>query len=511
MARAFSRPGPKTARRAGGRTLTRTQDVMPARDGTLDPRACHRALVARDARFDGVFFVGVSTTGIYCRPVCPARTPRADRCAYFTHAAEAEHAGFRACFRCRPELAPGDASVDARPRLVRAALDAIQRGALEEGGVEPLAARLGVTSRHLRRTIEAELGVTPIEIETTRRLGVAKQLLRDTSLPLAQVALASGFGSVRRFNAVFHARFARKPSELRGARGRADAPGLALHLRLDHRAPLAWDALVAFLAPRAIPGVERIALGIYERAVVIGDARGWLRVRPMADRSALELELASTLAPHAARLARAVRDLFDLDARPDRIASSLASDRTLAALAKRRPGLRVPGAIDPFEVAVRAVLAQQVSVAAATTLVGRIAARFGRAIEAPLPGLDRAFPDARTLADVTWKQIASIGLPATRARALAALARAVARGEVDLSGLTPPREVGARLLELPGIGPFTAEVIRMRALRDADAFPAGDLVLARRLGKDALARAEAWRPYRAYAATHLWTEEGARR
>ncbi len=483
-----------------------------------------------------MFFVGVSTTGIYCRPVCPARTPRADRCAFFEHAAEAEHAGFRACFRCRPELAPGSASVDARPRLVSAALDAIARGALARGGLEPLAARLGVTSRHLRRTIETELGVTPIEIETTRRLGIAKQLLTDTALPLAQVAFGSGFGSVRRFNDAFFVRFARKPSEVRRAidRGAAGGPdldrsarlagptqlcrarsaddsGRDLRLRLDHRDPFDWPSLLAFVAPRAIPGVERALDGVYERAVIVDGATGWLRVRPIADRSALALELSMSLAPHAARLARAVRDLFDLDARPDRVAAALGAERTMAALVKKRPGLRVPGAIEPFEIAVRAVLAQQVSVAAATTLIGRLAERFGRAIDSGRPGLDRAFPDADALAAASAASIAAIGLPGTRARALASLSRGVARGEVDLSGTMAPREVVARLVELPGIGPFTAEVIAMRALRDADAFPAGDLVLARRLGKRAMVRADAWRPFRAYAAMHLWTDEGAKR
>jgi AraC family transcriptional regulator of adaptative response / DNA-3-methyladenine glycosylase II len=454
--------------------------------------------------------VGVSTTGIYCRPVCPARTPRADRCAFFSHAAEAEHAGFRACFRCRPELAPGAASVDARSRLVSTALDAIERGALAEGGLEPLAKRLGITSRHLRRTLEAELGVTPIEIETTRRLGIAKQLLTDTALPLAQVAFGAGFGSVRRFNDAFVARFERKPSEVR----RAVAPDPAspdLRLRLDHRGPLDWAALVGFVAPRAVPGVERVVDGAYERAVLVDGTGGWLRVRPRDDRSALTLELSLSLVPHIAKLARAVRDLFDLDARPDRIAAALGTDPTMRALVKRRPGLRVPGAIDPFEIAVRAVLAQQVSVAAATTLVGRVAARFGRVIETGLEGLDRAFPDAATLADVPPVRIASLGLPSTRARALSFLSRAVARGDIDLSGAQPPREVAAQLVALPGIGPFTAEVIAMRALRDADAFPAGDLVLARRLGAQAAARSEAWRPFRAYAAMHLWTEEGAKR
>jgi AraC family transcriptional regulator of adaptative response / DNA-3-methyladenine glycosylase II len=478
---------------------------------TLDPRACHRALSARDARFDGVFFVGVSTTGVYCRPVCPARTPRADRCAYFEHAAEAERAGFRACFRCRPELAPGHAPVDARPRIVRAAVDAIARGALAKGGVEPLARRLGVSSRHLRRSIETELGVTPIELETTRRLGVAKQLLTDTALPLAQVAFGAGFGSVRRFNDAFASRFGRPPSAMRRATDRRAIAGPDLHLRLDHRGPLDWDALLAFVAPRAIPGVERVEDGQFVRAIALDGEVGWMRVAPRRDRDALELSLSASLAKHASRLSRAVRDLFDLDARPDRVGAALSGDRMLAKLVTARPGLRVPGALEPFEVAVRSVLAQQVSVAAATTLVGRVAARFGRPIDTGVPGLDRAFPDAATLADATPSQIAAIGLPGSRARALSALARAVALGTIDLAGLTPPRDVVAALVELPGIGPFTAEVIAMRALRDADAFPAGDLVLARRLGKRALERAEAWRPYRAYAAMYLWTDEGAKK
>ena len=477
----------------------------------LDPRACHRALCARDARFDGVFFVGVSTTGIYCRPICPARTPGADRCSYYEHAAAAEHAGYRACFRCRPEIAPGTASVDARPRLVRLALDAIDRGALADGGVEHLADRLGVTSRHLRRSIEAELGVTPIEIETTRRLAIAKQLLTDTSLPLARVALGSGFGSVRRFNAAFASRFDAKPKALRRSVAQSAARDGALSLRLDYRRPFDWASLLAFIAPRALPRIEHVRGDTYERVVSIGEQSGIVRVRTWADRDALRLELPGSLALAAASIARRVRDLFDLDARPDQIASALSVDRSMARLAKKRPGLRVPGAFDPFEVAIRAVLAQQVSVAAATTLIGRVVERFGFPVAGAIDGLDRSFPSAATLAEATPGAIAAIGLPRMRATALSMLARAIARGEIDLSGTKAPRDVIDALVALPGIGPFTAEVIAMRALRDADAFPAGDLVLARRLGKRALDRAEAWRPFRAYAALHLWTEHGASR
>ncbi|MFO0685227.1 MAG: AlkA N-terminal domain-containing protein [Sandaracinus sp.] len=478
----------------------------------LDARACHRALSARDARFDGTFFVGVSTTGVYCRPICPARTPRADRCRFFALAAEAEREGFRACFRCRPELAPGAAPVDARSRLVAAALAAIERGALERGGVEALARRLGVTSRHLRRTLERELGVTPIELETTRRLAVAKQLLTDTTLPLTRVALGSGFGSVRRFHAAFATRFARRPGDVRREHSARADRSTELVLRLDHRAPFDWAALLAFVSPRAIPGVERALGGAYERAIRIDGEEGWIRAQPWPGRSALRLSLSLSLAPHVAKIARAVRDLFDLDAHPDRIASALTTDPLLAPLVRARPGLRVPGALDPFEIAVRSVLAQQVSLAAATTLSGRLAQALGRSVRTGLEGLDRAFPDAAAIAARTPAELARvIGMPLARGRALHALAEAVTCGAIDLSGTRPSREVVAALEELPGIGPFTAEVIAMRALRDADAFPANDLVIARRLGKHALSRAEAFRPYRAYAALHLWTDEGARR
>jgi AraC family transcriptional regulator of adaptative response / DNA-3-methyladenine glycosylase II len=480
---------------------------------SLDPRACHRALTAREARFDGVFFVGVSTTGVYCRPICPARTPRADRCTFFARAAEAERAGYRACFRCRPERAPGVASVDAPQRLVTAALAAIDRGALVEASVDALATSLGVSGRHLRRTLERALGVTPIELETTRRLGLAKQLVTDTRMPLTQVALASGFASVRRFHAAFAQRFERTPTAVRAARpGGTTRPKREpmLTLRLDHRPPLDWDALLAFLGPRATPGVERVHGGAYERLVAFDDAAGVLRVRPVPAHDALALEIPAALAMHAAQLARAVRDLFDLDAQPARIGEVLARDRRLARLVRARPGLRVPGALDPFEVAVRIVLAQRVSARAATTFAGRLAVRFGREI-AGHDALVRLPPTAARLAAARAEEVAAIGIPRARAAAIVALARAVDRGRVDLSRRTPPRDVVRALRALPGIGPFTAEGIAMRALADVDAFPEGDLVLARVLGRDAVARAEPWRPFRAYGVMHLWTEHGERR
>lgn len=479
----------------------------------LDPSACYRALRARDRRFDGLFFVGVSTTGIYCRPICPARTPRQDRCAYFRLAAEAEREGFRACLRCRPELAPGSATTDARSRLVAAALSRIERGALAEEGVEALASQLGVTSRHLRRTIEAELGVTPLELEATRRLALGKQLLQDTHLPLAQIAFASGYRSVRRFNAVFAERFGRPPSAVRRATAQSTCDGDdgAITLRLTYRPPLAWRSLVRFLGARATPGVERVESDEYVRTVIVGDAVGRIRVAASVERPELLLRVSPSLAPHVARIARSVRDLFDLDARPDVIADSLTADPELAPLVRARPGLRVPGAFEPFEIAVRAVLAQQISVAGATTLSGRIAARFGRAIEALEPGLDRTSPLAAALASASIDSLCAIGMPESRARALSLLSRAIAEGAIDLEARTEPGRVIERLLAIPGIGPFTAHVIAMRVLRDPDAFPENDLIVKRRLGARPLVRAERWRPFRAYAVIHVWEDEGAKR
>lgn len=483
---------------------------MTKTSGHLDEAACYRALRARDPRFDGLFFVAVSTTGIYCRPICPARTPGADRCTYFRLAAEAERAGFRACLRCRPELAPGSAPTEARSRLVTSALDRIERGALSSGSVEALASTLGVTSRHLRRTIEGELGVTPTELEETRRLALGKHLLHDTSLPLARVAFASGFGSIRRFNAVFARRFGRPPSSIRRSVRAKDASGEGvLSLRLDHRPPLAWSSLVEFLSRRAVPGVERVEGGVYERTVAIGDVTGWLRAREEEDQ--IELSLSLSLVPHIARVVRGVRDLFDLDARPAAIAEALRADRELAPLVRRVPGLRVPGAFDPFEVAICSVLAQQISVAGATTLSGRITEKFGRVVPGAPAGLDRVSPRPSDLARASVDAIRAIGMPESRARTLSLLSRAVDEGLVDLESRTDASDAIARLRTIPGVGPFTAHVIAMRVLRDPDAFPENDLFVVRRLGTNAVRRAERWRPYRAYAVMHLWEEEGAKR
>lgn len=480
----------------------------------LEADTCHRALRARDVRFDGLFFVGVTTTGIYCRPICPARTPRRDRCAFFASSAQAERAGFRACLRCRPELAPGaHTSVDAPSQLVRAAVAQIDAGFLDEGSLDALAAGLGVTARHVRRVMEEELGVSPIELAQTRRLGLAKQLLQDTELSLAEIAFASGFASVRRFNASFRARFGAAPSVLRRAKPeRGVAASAGVTLRLDYRPPLDWAALLAFLRGRAIAGVESIDDDTYRRTVAIDDAVGWVSVThgPSA-RAALSAFVSSSLVPKLLPLVAALRRLFDLDAAPSTIADQLGADPVLTRSVARRPGLRVPGAFDPFELAIRAILGQQVTVRAATTICGRLVERFGVKVDGGLDPSSRRFPRAEELATKSIDELASIGLPGARAATIAALSRAIAERTIALSPGVDPEDTITRLVELPGIGPWTAHYIAMRALAWPNAFPAGDLAVKKALGltktKMIEARARAWEPWRAYAVMHLWAGE----
>ncbi|MDI3288050.1 DNA-3-methyladenine glycosylase 2 [Polyangium sp. 15x6] len=480
----------------------------------MDAETCYRALCARDERFDGLFFVAVQTTGIYCRPVCRARTPARDRCVFYRSAAEADRDGFRACFRCRPELSPGGAPQDSVPRLVRAALARIEGGFLDEGSVDDLGRVLGVTGRHLRRAMEAELGVAPVELAQSRRLALAKQLLQDSSLPLTEIAFASGFGSVRRFNALFSARFGRPPSALRRALGEAEA-GAAITLRLDYRPPLDWDALLTFLAARAIAGVEAVEGGVYARSVRLGERTGWVRVMPAPQKNALRVEVAPELAGALGLLLGRLRALFDLDAHPKLIAEALGRDLLLAPLVARHPGLRVPGAFDGFEAAVRAILGQQVSVRAATTLGGRIAKQFGTALDTPIAGVTHLFPPASVLAEAPLPDIIRIGLPAARAGSIQALARAVTQGDVRLERGEDFEAATAALVALPGIGAWTAQYLGMRVYRFPDAFPASDLGVRKALcvksTREAEERAAAFRPWRAYAVIHLWQSlsEGA--
>jgi AraC family transcriptional regulator, regulatory protein of adaptative response / DNA-3-methyladenine glycosylase II len=474
----------------------------------LDDDACYRAVAARDSRFDGVFFVGVKTTGIYCRSVCTAKTPGRGRCRFFAGAALAEQAGFRPCLRCRPELAPGYAPVDKARTIARAAAARIEAGALNGGGgLERLASALGLSSRQLRRAVRQELGVSPVELAQTNRLLLAKRLIAETQLPMTRVAFAAGFESVRRFNALFQNHYRLTPSALRRASPK-EAQTDRLRLTLAYRPPLAWQTMLQFLEGRAIPGVECVADGAYHRTVGMGAYRGWLKVSPVPGRNLLEVDLATGLAPVLPAILSRLRSLFDLDARPDMIAGHLSTDPRLAPWVERQPGLRVPGAFDAFELGMRAVLGQQVSVRGATTVSGRFAQRFGELIQTPLAGLTHISPTAEALASAKESEFVGLGLPGARARSVQNLARVVARGEIDLEAGADPAEAIAGLVELPGIGPWTANYIAMRALRWPDAFPVGDLALVKAwravssvpLGVEA----ESWRPWRAYAAMHLW-------
>jgi AraC family transcriptional regulator of adaptative response / DNA-3-methyladenine glycosylase II len=476
----------------------------------IDTEVCYRALTARDVRFDGLFFVGVTTTGIYCRPICPARTPRSERCRFFPNAAVAEHSGFRPCLRCRPELAPGHAPVDAVGRTARLAAARIEAGALnDEGSLETLARELGLSSRQLRRAVRQEFGVSPIELAQTRRLLLAKQLLADTDLPLIEVAHASGFASVRRFNALFRSHYGMPPSRLRKSPGTGSSRD-SLTLTLGYRPPLDWTTMLRFLAGRATAGVECVHANTYLRTIREGEVKGWVKVEPARGRNALVVEVSSSLAPDLPALLVRLRGLFDLDARPDLIAAQLSSNPTLAVALLRQPGVRVPGGVDGFELAVRAILGQRISVAAATTLAGRLASSCGETVETPFPQLDRLSPRPECLAQVAPEQLVALGIAPPRARAIRMLARAVCEGRVDLVPGSDPELTIQRLKELPGIGDWTAHYIAMRALRWPDAFPASDLGLLKASGasspRELAQRAEAWRPWRAYAALVLWTQ-----
>jgi len=471
---------------------------------TLDSGICYRALRARDARFDGRFFVAVSSTRIYCRPICTVKPPKRENCRFFASAAAAESGGYRPCLRCRPELAPGNASVDATTRLAQAAATMLEDRAQDEEGLEAVAARLGVTDRHLRRAFGAEFGVSPVEFAQTQRLLLAKRLLTDTALPVTEVAFASGFGSVRRFNALFRQRYRLKPNSLRG-NGAATDPG-ALNFELSFRPPFDWPAVSAFLGARAIAGVESLEDGSYRRTVrVESDGKehaGWVAVGLSAKKPALRVAVSASLVRVLPPVLSRVKALMDLACNPVEVAQAL------GALARRHPGLRVPGAFDGFEIAVRAILGQQVSVAGARTLAGRFAAAFGDPIETPFALLGTLFPTARRIAAVPAGRIARLGMPAARARTIVALARAVADGRLALVPNADVEATLAALRALPGIGEWTAQYIAMRALSWPDAFPHTDLGVMKALGEKGARRVleagEAWRPWRAYAVMHLW-------
>jgi AraC family transcriptional regulator of adaptative response / DNA-3-methyladenine glycosylase II len=475
----------------------------------LPADVCYRALRSRDARFDGRFFTGVASTGVYCRPICPARTPLLRNCRFFPSAAAAAQAGFRPCRRCRPEAAPGSPAWQGASAAVTRALRLIGEGALDHDGVDALAARVGAGSRHLRRLFEQHVGAPPLAVAQTRRVHFAKRLLDESALPITAIAHAAGFASLRRFNAAMKETFAAAPRELRRRRAPHERCA-SLTLRLAARPPFDGRALLAYLALRELPGVEEVGADLYRRSVEVGGERGVIAVALDREACGVRLTLPAALVPEAARIAARVRRLFDLDADPAPIHAHLRADPALAARLRSRRGLRVPGAWSGFELAVRAVLGQQVSVAGARTLAGRLASVHGTRLAAADGRIERVFPDAGTLAAA---DLSGLGLPRARREALAGLARAVASGALDLEGGQAPEEVRRRLLALPGVGPWTAEYVALRALGEPDALPAGDLGLRRALGspgqpvaaRDLEQRAKDWRPWRSYAAVLLWS------
>ena len=477
-----------------------------------DFEACYRAVRSRDARFDGRFFTAVTSTGIYCRPSCPARTPLPRNVRFFRHAAAAERAGFRACRRCRPEIAPDAPGWDAGADLVSRGLRLIAEGRLDAEGVPGLARRLAVSERHLHRLFVRRLGAAPLRVAQTRRVALARRLIDETALPMSEVAVAAGYSSLRRFNAAVHAAYGATPSELRARSRRVPAPGGPLELRLPLRAPFAGRELAAFLGARAIPGVEEVVDRCYRRVVSTGAAP-----------SVLELDLAPAPAHVLLRLSvpeptalvgvvAAARRLLDLDADPAAVDEVLARDPLLEPFVVARPGLRLAGSYDPWETAVRAVLGQQVTVAAARTLAGRLVARLGAPLVEPSGALTHAFPPPERIAAASVEEIGALGMPARRASTLRTLAAAVAAGDVALDGADPDRAAAA-LGALPGIGPWTVSYLRLRALGDPDALPETDLGLRRGLERAgvpgdpaaARARAERWRPFRGYGLVHVWT------
>jgi AraC family transcriptional regulator of adaptative response / DNA-3-methyladenine glycosylase II len=478
-----------------------------------DHRRLYNALTARDSRFDGVFFVGVTSTGVYCRPICRVKTPKAANCRFFDTAQEAEQAGFRPCLRCRPELAPGNAPVDDAQRIAQLIVQRLEEGQLdEERGLEAIAEQFELSSRQIRRIVQSELGVPPIQLLLTRRLLLAKQLLTETTWPMTEVAFASGFSSLRRFNDAFTTRYGMPPTRLRKkvVDGAAMAGRETSTLQLSYRPPYDWKGLLAFLAARSLAGVEHVTDSSYARTVQLGKAQGWIRVTHAKTQHGLLVEFTHTLTPVLPPLLSRVRALFDLDARPDVIVKRLGRDARLAAAVKANPGLRVPGAFNGFEMGVRAILGQQVTVKAATTIAARLVAAFGESMATPLPELHRLTPVPARIARASVDDIARHGIVAARARSLIALARAQGSGEICLDGAHHnPDDSIRRLAELPGIGPWTAHYIAMRALRWPDAFPKEDIAVRNNLGgvtaTEAEAMSQSWRPWRSYAVMHVWS------
>lgn len=463
-----------------------------------------RARLSRDARFDGQFFVGVKTTGIYCRPICPANAPKKENVTFYPSAAAACEAGYRPCLRCRPECAPGTPAWRGTSTTVRRGLRLIGDGALDDGSIEQLADRLGVTSRHLRRLFTKHLGASPLAIAHTQRLHFAKRLIDQTDLPMSEIASAAGYGSVRRFNDAFRNTYNRTPRELRKRRRDPIQTSGVLTVRLPWREPYSWKSIIEFLEGRATPGVEQVVDGCYLRTVSFGGNAGVLECCPDEAEASLRLTIHGVPTAGLFPVVQKVREMFDLDAPVVEIADLLGRDAVLKKALARNPGIRVPGAWDGFELTVRAILGQQVSVKAATTMAGRIAARYGQKT-----GDRLLFPTPEKLSRARFN---GIGLVQSRIDTIRQVAKAVCDESITFDSAQSPTEFRASLTSIKGIGDWTAQYVAMRVLKHPDAFPASDLGLLKAVGESGAAgvkilqsRAEAWRPWRSYAAMLLWS------
>lgn len=476
----------------------------------FDSDRCWQAIEAQDPRLDGWVYCGVMSTGIYCRPSCPARTPKRENVRFFATAAAAQAAGLRACKRCRPDATPGSPDWDRRADLVGRAMRLIADGVVDREGVSGLAHRLGYAERHVHRQLVSIAGAGPLALARAQRAQTARILLETAEVPIAGVAFASGFQSVRQFNATIREVFATTPSELRSRarqHGRPEESG-AIALRLPYRAPLQADGLIAFLRLRAVPGVEEVDAGTYRRSLRLPQGSGTVELRPEQGHVLARYRL-EDLRDLAAAVQRS-RALLDLDSDPHAVSAALGSDALLGALVRGAPGRRVAGHVDAHELAVRAVLGQQVSLSGARTLAGRLVAEYGEPLERPLGSVTHVFPSVAAIAGADPTQLA---MPTARRMALLGLAAALARDELVLDAGADRKEALARLRALPGIGPWTAAYVAMRALRDPDAFLPTDLGIRHALeqlghdGRPAAAErvAERWRPYRAYAVQYLWT------
>ncbi|MDR3176203.1 MAG: helix-turn-helix domain-containing protein [Desulfovibrio sp.] len=487
----------------------------------LDEQACYAALKAHDTRFDGRFFVGVSSTGIYCRPICRVKIPKAENCSYYVSAASAESAGFRPCLKCRPELAPGNSLMDSVEQIARKAALAIEEGNLTDGSLSGLADALGITDRHLRRAFAAEYGVSPVQYLQTCKLLLAKSLLTDTDLPVTEVAMSSGFGSIRRFNDLFKTRYKLAPQNLRKFSAQHQSENQeGITLFLGYRPPYEWKTFLSFLADRAISGVENVAEGSYRRTVTVQSGnktyRGWISVINVAQRNSLAVTLAPALLPVLSKVLSKLRLFFDVNCNPQEIFEKLATMNDLAE-GMCVSGTRLPGSLDSFEIAVRAILGQQITVKAARTLAVRFTATFGESIDTPFQEVARTFPAPETicgLASSVEDQLGALGITRARARSISSLAQALTQGHVRLSPhvVNPVGEM-EKLLKIPGFGPWTVQYLAMRALAWPDAFPHTDHGVKKALHglSDAkiLSLSEAWRPWRSYATVALWNSLGA--